>query len=179
MRVFCFLIMVLLLSVNAYAGNIRMLIVDKDINGTNVRDKPSGKIITTIPFVDPAALSETIETRVVYVTGQKGDWFSVLYNSNYEGDANNEPYENQKGWMHKSVLGTCASATEDGDPYLHAEPDDSAATTVKVASGTRLTLEGVQGIWIKVRYPLPGGKGIVGWLPEQAIISNPTPSCLQ
>lgn len=129
-----------------------VLVVDKDPKGANLREAPSGKVITIIPFKKGP--------RIVDVTGQAADWFKVETNG-------------VSGWMHGSVLGTCASGTEDGDPSLSRSPrNDSPAAGPKFPAGTPVTLVGMEGTWLKVRYTDGKGRKQEGWLPEQALAGS-------
>ena len=142
---------------------ISMLVVDTDKNGTNVRETPRGKIIATIPYAAKNAPDKVLESRQVEVLGQDGDWFKIRFDGEREG------------YMHKSVLGTCASATEDGNPTFYAEPKDGGKTVGKrIPEGSFLRLEEVAAgdvdSW--ARFSL-AGKDISGWLMPQATFSNP------
>ena len=146
----------------AAADVVMMLIIDKDPKGTNVRSEPSGKVLRTIPW--PKNDAER-EMRAVAVTGQQGAWFSVRLN------------DDATGWMHQSVLGTCAGATEDGDPWLLEKPENDAKPTVQIKDGTPLALLAVKGSWASVSFTDAKGKKHTGWLPEQCMYANPYNNC--
>lgn len=159
---------VLLLPSTVLAEKLHMLIIDKDVQGTNVRESPAGPIVMTIPALTAQSDDAAIERRAVDVTGQKGDWFSVTC------------AENKKGWMHRSVLGSCASPTEDGIAHLYAEPRDGSKKLADVPDMTRLALLGVayrgHSNWAKVSCTVDG-RAYTGWIPEQCLFSNPHNSC--
>jgi hypothetical protein len=125
-----------------------LLIVDKDVKGTNLRDAPSGKIVKTISF-------QGGKRRMVHASGETDGWFEV----NAMGSV---------GWMHGSVLGTCAVPTEDGDPVLSKAPANDAPAVATLPSFAPLHPTSLQGEWLKVHYP-DGKKLGDGWLPEQAL----------
>ena len=81
------------------------------LKGTNVREAPDGKVTHVIPY--GGKTDAAIEMRLVTVTGRDGQWFHVRL------------ADQSTGWMHASVLGSCASSTEDGEPYMYAQPDDA------------------------------------------------------
>ncbi len=126
-----------------------LLIVDKDIKGTNLRDAPSGKILRTIPF-------QRNTPRMVHASGEAEGWFKV--------DA-----MGSEGWMHGSVLGTCAVPTEDGDPVLSKGPAYDAPAVATLPSFAPVQPTGFQGEWLKVYYPDGKKASSDGWLPEQAL----------
>ncbi len=162
------LVVMLLFPAFVQAERLHMLIIDRDATGTNVRESPAGRIVETIPTVTAHSDNAAIARRSVDVTGQKGEWFSVTYG------------EGKKGWMHQSVLGTCASPTEEGVPPLFAEPRARAKILTMVPDMTRLSLRGIayqdQMNWAKVSCTI-AGRNYIGWLPEQCMFSNPYSSC--
>lgn len=101
--------------------SLQALVIDRDVKGTNVREKPSGKIVDVIPYASPDASDELLEKRVVAITGQSGAWFSVVYAGG------------KRGWMHRSVLGFCAASSEDGKAALDTAPHSLQEPGKKVA----------------------------------------------
>jgi hypothetical protein len=158
-------IIILLFASAAYGEEsaLPMLVIDQDPKGTNVRDSPGGKIIKVIPFggkTDPE-----IEARLVIVTGSQKDWFKVILS------------DKSSGWMHRSVLGSCASPTEDGDPHMRAEPSYSSRDLGIVKDRTPLALLDVKGLWGKFEITAPDGTSKSGWLRQEALFSNPHNDC--
>jgi len=131
-------------------GGYAVMVVDWDAQGTNMRDAPSGKVISVIPF------ESRKRVRMVAIEGQSKGWFRVMF-------------EGKTGWMHGSVLGTCADATEDGDPALSKKPDNASPASETIPSGAPVTLLDMHDSWLKVRYTDPKGKRHEGWLPEQSL----------
>lgn len=127
-----------------------LLVIDKDPNGTNLRDAPSGKVLKTIANPGDATL------RLVSASGASKGWLKV-------------EAEGQSGWMHSSVLGICSDATEDGEPRLHKGPKDDEGFGPRLAYGSPLTPLDMKGTWLKVRYVDAKGKTFEGWLPEQTL----------
>lgn len=145
-------------------GNgIAMLVIDADPKGTNVREAPGGAVVKVLPGVP--GTDEEMEMRRVTVMKRNGQWFHVRLADEFSG------------WMHVSVLGSCASATEDGDPPIYEEPDETSAQLARVPDGTRLRLLDVRGLWAKMEYTAAPGKKQAGWIMEQALFSNPHNSC--
>ena len=128
-----------------------VMVVDWDAQGTNMRDAPSGKVVHVIPFQGKK------HVRMVAIQGQSKGWFNVVF-------------EGRKGWMHGSILGTCASAKEDGDPALCKKPDNSSPATETIPSGAPVTLLDMHEDWLKVRYTDSKGKKHEGWLPQQSLM---------
>ena len=158
-------LLLLLFASSAYAqgGGIDMLVVDKDSKGTNVREAPDGKVTHVIPY--GGKTDAAIEMRRVTVTGQDGQWFHVRL------------ADKSTGWMHASVLGSCASSTEDGEPYMYAQPDDSSPTVARLKEGTRLRLLELgqaQG-WYKVETASGAKKS--GWMMRHTLVPNPYNTC--
>ena len=169
LRVLTVMLFVLALSVPAHAEEnaIMMLVIDKDPKGTNVRDEPGGKVVRVIPGA-PKTDAEIEMRGVEVVRGQKG-WFNVRLADGTEG------------WMHRSVLGACASATEDGDPHIFSDPDFSSRS-VQIKDGTRLFFEngpvmGSNSTWAKMTYVDASGRKATGWMPQECLLSNPYSDC--
>ncbi|MDL2268102.1 hypothetical protein LJC46_09010 [Desulfovibrio sp. OttesenSCG-928-G15] len=164
MKYFFMPVLVLLLAVCAYAqGNgIAMLVIDKAPEGANVRGAPDGAVIKTLP-VAPGT-DEELDTRRVTAMERKGEWFRVRL------------YDETIGWMHTSVLGTCASATEDGDPPMYTKPDELSPPLARLKQGTPLRLLEMRGSWVKVETADSAPKK-TGWMMEHTLLSNPHNNC--
>jgi len=147
-------LLLLLFALPAAAGDAgrswNVLLTDKDPKGTNVRASPAGKVIKVIPFESGST------PRQVRVSGQSGSWFKVEAGG-------------VTGWMHGSMLGTCASATEDGAPSLSKGPHIDSPLGVKVPADAPVRLLGIYKEWLQVRYVDAKGKSHDGWLMEQAL----------
>ncbi|MDL2307931.1 SH3 domain-containing protein, partial [Desulfovibrio sp. OttesenSCG-928-C06] len=148
----------LLLVTPAYAqdSGLPLLVTDNDHKGTNVRSAPGGAVIRVLPGVPKT--EEELEMRAVTATGQEGPWLNVHL------------YDDSTGWMHASVLGTCASSTEDGEPVMYAEPDDLSPVVTSVKQDTPLRLLELRGIWAKVETTGSGAKKS-GWMMEQTLFA--------
>lgn len=160
------LLLLFALPASAQENGIAMLVIDTDPKGTNVRESPGGAVARSIPY--GGSTDEEIEMRRVMVTEQNGQWFQVRL------------ADESSGWMHASVLGSCASATEDGDPGMNAEPDDESAQVARIKDGTPLRLLEVRfsderGGWARVESA--AGKKETGWMMEHTLFSNPHNSC--
>ncbi len=135
--------------------NFQLLITDKDPNGTNVCNSPGGEIIRTIPYVafDPEIGSTRIVTAAA--TPSKDGWIKII-------ELNYEPFE---GWMHTSVLGTCAEPTEDGVPNLYQGPNEDKPLGQIEPFQTVRPLD-MSGAWLKVGFTDKKGKKVEGWIFE-------------
>ena len=162
------LLLVLGLAAPAFAGQPRVLVVDPDRAGTNVRDATSGSVIDVIPYASPSSPDSVKERRVVRLLANEGKWFKVAYSGG-------------EGYVHQSMLGVCTSATEDGDPVLLKAPRDNARSMGRVADGTRarpLAFFMQNDVaYLNVEILEGPRKGAPGWLPEQAFSANPYASC--
>lgn len=147
----------------AEAAGFRMLIVDDDPKGTSLRERPNGPVVSVIPH--GGATDAEREKREVTVTGQDKDWFSVRLD------------DGTVGWLPGSVLGSCSSATEDGDCRLYAKPQDGSATVIHLEYGTPLELLEIQGRWAKMRFSSASGKSLEGWTRESCLFSNALNDC--
>lgn len=164
------LLLVLFFAVPAHAEErgVSLLVIDQDPKGTNVRDAPGGNVTRVIPF--HGKTDAEIELRRVAVLERNGQWFRVRLD------------DGSSGWMHASVLGSCASATEDGDPSMMAKPDDDSAIVATVKAQTFLRLLDVRfpddrGGWAKMEYTTASGKKRTGWMMEHTLASNPHNEC--
>ena len=90
--------------------------------------------------------------RGVLVTGQQGNWFSVVLK------------DGTKGWAHSSVVGCFAGVSAEGEAYLFSKPNENAITSTRVPEDTPLFLMGIHRTWIKIATTNKEGKMIVGWL---------------
>ena len=118
------LLLVLGLAAPALAGQPRVLVVDPDRAGTNVRDATSGSVIDVIPYASPSSPDSVKERRVVRLLANEGKWFKVAY-------------EGGEGYVHQSMLGVCTGLTEDGNPVLSKSPAFDSGHTGRVAEGIR------------------------------------------
>lgn len=161
MRYVIALLLTLLLALPAHAAGtaIPLMVIDADPKGTNVRDKPGGAVSRVIPLVSKT--DERIRLRRVTVTGQNAAWFSVRLD------------DGGSGWMHGSVLGSCAS----GPSPMLTKPDNSAALLVTLQDGTPLNLLEVSGNWAKMSYTDASGKTVSGWMRQASLSSNPHNDC--
>jgi len=155
------LMVLLTLPAAAWAGDqpwLRAKVIDQDPKGANMRDKPKGKIVYTIPLKP----SDEME-RIVSVYEQEGEWFLVTTGAEKE----------HSGWMHNSVLGLRGGSTEDGPCPLRKEPSEKSSVVIKPKAGAVLQLLGATfnhketQAWYKVRYKDSAGKGYDGWVPQQ------------
>lgn len=142
-----------------------LLVIDPDKNGTNIRELPKGKVIAKIPYVK-ASDERARELRTIKISGAVGGgWFMVGYGQNYE----------KYGYMHKSVLGSCASGTEDGEAVLM---NDKGKAIAKIG-GALVRLEDIKyengkDIVYKVSLKNKKGKKLVGWIYPNALFNDPS-----
>ena len=124
----------------------RLIVIDKDPKGANMRDAPSGKILRALPQATAA------NPQLVSVHEASKGWFRATVNG-------------AEGWMHGTVLGTCSGASEEGEPRLNkTASDDGGYVSPKIPYGTRLTPLDIKGQWLKVRYVDAKGKKYEGWI---------------
>ena len=161
------LLLVLGLAAPAFAGQPRVLVVDPDRAGTNVRDAPSGSVIDVIPYASPSSPASVKERRVVRLLANEGKWFKVAYDGG-------------QSYVHQSMLGVCVTATEDGDSRLLAAPRDGAkAIGGRIASHTRarpisFSVQESEGVYLYVEILEGPRKGAAGWLIENAFLAIPS-----
>ena len=164
------LLLVLGLAAPAFAGQPRVLVVDPDRAGTNVRAAPSGRVVDVIPYASPSSSDSVKKRRVVTLLANEGKWFKVAYDGG-------------QGYMHQSMLGVCVTATEDGDSRLLAAPRDGAkAIGGRIASHTRarpisFSVQESEGVYLYVKILEGPRKGATGWLYEGSYYANPYESC--
>ena len=157
------------MAVPAFAGQPRVLVVDPDRAGTSVRDARSGKIVDVIPYAAANSPDSVKERRVVTLLASEGKWFKVAYGG---GD----------GYVHRSMLGVCVTATEDGDSWLRKAPRDGAQSLGRVASHTRARplaffMQEGEGAYLSAEILEGPRKGATGWLYEGSFYANPYESC--
>ena len=142
LQIFAFLC---LASSPLFAQEAAVKIIDVDAKGTNLRANPQGEVIKVIARNDDASRLS------IKVNGAENGWFSVSLQ------------DGTQGWLHHSVLGTCASATEDGAPVLKQEPYEKAKS-IKVKNNQPLYLENAPPVqadnttWLKVSWLVEGKK---------------------
>lgn len=169
LRILAVILVVLAMAIPARAEEnvIGMLVTDRDPKGTNVRDEPGGKVIRIIP-ANPKTDGEIAMRAVEVLRGQK-EWFLVRL------------HDGAEGWMHRSVLGSCASGTEDGLPRIFSDPD-TFSRSAEVKESTPLNFEygpvmASNTIWAKMSYTGPSGGKVTGWVPREGLFSNPYNDC--
>jgi hypothetical protein len=137
-----------------------MLIIDPDPQGTNIRESPGGKVKRIIA---PGRTDEEKHLRQIFVTGQQDKWFSV------------QLLDGTTGWLHQSVLGTCAAVTKDRSCSLYQKPEYASGQLDLLEMDVPLLLLEVHGEWAKVRTATNPVQE--GWLPEECFFSNPWSNC--
>lgn len=161
----------LLLAAPAAAGDlfdeavgIHMMVIDRDHQGTNVRETPGGKVVRTLPYPSSKEDVDAIEARELKVTAQQGQWYQVILR------------DDSRGWMHASVLGSIACATEDGNPSMRRNPGDDRGY-FRIPDGTLLQLERIEikngQVWAKMKFVNASGKTVSGWMYDQVLSANP------
>jgi len=169
MKIIIACILTVLLAFPAFAADagLRVLVVDKDPKGTNVRESPSGKVIRVIPHTGKTD-AET-EMRAVTILSNQKDWFKVLLD------------DGTGGWMHKTVLGSCSSGTEDGAPHVYAEPTHESKSFEMEADTPLFLLSGpvkADGtIWAEFSFSYAPGEKASGWFSQEVLFSNPYNDC--
>lgn len=136
-------------------------IIDPDPKGANVRDKPNGKIIVTLPYQpdDPALI-------MVKVTGYKGKWLSVTL------------HDGTKGWIFSELVGLSLRNYAPGAvAALRVRPEENAPTTGDIFDDEEVTVLGGEGKWALVRYKHPKGHELVGWLNPEKQCGHPYTTC--
>jgi hypothetical protein len=103
--------------------------------------------------------------RLVIVIARYKDWFNVILS------------DKTGGWIHRGLLGSCASSTEDGAPRVYAAPSDTAKALDTVAERTPLALLDVRGAWGQFAYTTQDGTKKSGWMRQEALFSNPHNDC--
>ena len=159
------LLLVLGMAAPAFADQPWVLVVDPDRAGTNVRDAPSGRVIDVIPYASPSSPQSVKLRRMVTVLANEGKWFKVAYDGG-------------QGYVHQSMLGVCATPTEDGDAVLFKAPRDGAKSMGRIAAGTRARplaffMEEGRFAWLNVEILEGPRKGATGWLFETSFYANP------
>ena len=115
------------------------LTVTKD--GINVRKGPS----TSEPVV-----MELFSGWPVKVLSTKGDWYQIV------------DYENDKGWIHKSLVkkNDTAIVNVSRTGNMRSGPGKNNAIVAEVERGVVLTRLETKGSWVKVKH----SQGTVGWI---------------
>lgn len=141
--------------------DLEAYIIDPDPKGTNVRDKPNGKIIATLPHQpdDPHLI-------MVKVTGYKGKWLSVVI------------HDGKNGWIFSELVGMSLRNYAPGSvAALRVRPEKNAPTAGEIFDDEEVTVLGGEGKWALVRYKHPKGHELTGWLTPEKQCGHPYTTC--
>jgi uncharacterized protein YecT (DUF1311 family) len=141
--------------------DFRAYIIDPDPKGTNVRNAPKGKIITTLPYRpdDP-------EIITVKVTGHKNKWLSVVL------------HDGRKGWIFGELVGVSLRNYDPGSvTALRTRPDPDAPAVGDIFGDEEVSIIGGEGKWALVQYRHPKGHVLTGWLDPVKQCPNPYSTC--
>lgn len=84
------------------------------------------------------------------VVNKVGEWYQV------------SDYENDSGWIHKSIVKKCDTAivTSDKSVNMRNEPSTESPVVADVERGVVMTVLATKGKWTQVRH----GSGTTGWI---------------
>lgn len=160
----------LLFALLCNAQSLGVFIFDSDGPYTNVRNKPSGKVVDKIPVNASAML--VVETP-------KNGWWRVVgdcYDAIGEGDF--EEFE-LKGsttgyWIHYSCLGVGTRNYGGQHLKLYSEPTTRSSVVYTIKEETVVRPVEIKGEWVKVK--TSDGKGF-GWIQVEWLCGNSVTNC--
>lgn len=141
-------------------GVIRPLDVylnDPDINGTNIRQEPNGKVIQK--------LNEADDYFTLTITEANNGWFKLVKITGVEGN-NIEVFEGV-GWIHHSVI---EASTRRKIELLDAPGSRVVVGMIEQEIGVRIKNKYMD--WVQIEY-----NGLTGWIEAEWICGNPVTTC--
>lgn len=136
-------------SVTAYLN-------DPDPKGTNIRRAANSKSATVATITD--------SDSQVDIVASSGDWLRIQHVRSVDGTVT----FNGDGWMYAPLLAVRAR----GAATLHATPENSAATVIKLHDEDVLTVRACRGEWLQVKH-----KANTGWIAKSERCANPVTTC--
>ncbi len=144
-------------------------VIDKDVNGLNVRDKPSinGKIIDTLKY----AADDDDKIVTVTITGYSNGWVKI---SKAETVGGNEEFSGI-GWISAKMV-TVSTQRKDGNSEksvaIYARPDAKSKKVGTIPNEVDVEIVGFDCFGFKVKY-----KKQTGWLSTFDMCGNPVTTC--
>ncbi|HCL56317.1 MAG TPA: hypothetical protein DHW82_04830 [Spirochaetia bacterium] len=152
----------------ANACDVTVYLNDPDKSGTNVRDKPKGKVVKQLPKQDDS----NFETGIyLHIKASKDNWLQIeeVY------DTNDSSYKNT--WISGKLA---ATGTANYDPSvalnIYEKPSTNSKFIQKVYEEIQITVLGCSGKWV-YGTGKAGGKIITGWIEPEKQCSSAVTNC--
>lgn len=144
-------------------------VTDKDVNGLNVRDKPSidGKIIDSLKY----AADKDDEFIIVTVTGYSNGWVKI---NKAETTGGNQEFSGT-GWVSAKMISVSTQRLdgyENGKIAIYARPTAKSKKVGTIPNEADVEIVGFDCFGFKVKY-----KDKIGWLSRDDMCGNPVTTC--
>lgn len=162
-----------LIAQNASSIAVEGYIIDSDTTGTNIREKPNGKIKKTLHFKDRCAIATS-----VLISACSNGWLLVT--------TDDDCIEKITGWMHSSLVFTSVNlkftgeSFEDFKPipiYLYKLPQKASPKVYVVNKDQNVNIIKYEGLWVYVKCKDVNNRVVYGWLSPEDQCSNPFTTC--
>ncbi|MFK7810020.1 MAG: hypothetical protein AB8F74_19600, partial [Saprospiraceae bacterium] len=140
---------------NGSFAPIDVYLTDPDVNGTNVRQEPNGKIILKLKD----------DYFTLTITEAREGWFKLKKIIGVEG--NNIEIPGGAAWVHHSVIGV---STRRKIKLLDKPKDGRVVGTIDQEIGVQVKDKYLD--WVQVEY-----KGLIGWIASEWLCGNPVTTC--
>ena len=149
---------------NCESKKLGVFLTDPDTSGTNIREKPNGKVKYVLKN-DP---SPSVELYQMFeVCRMQGNWLFVK--------TTNNPVEIE-GWIHNSVVSATLAAYSEPIP-VYEEARDSSKEMDKVSVEQYVKILEAIGIYSKIEYKDEKGKLRTGYVKNYNLCGNPYTTC--
>jgi uncharacterized protein YecT (DUF1311 family) len=155
-------------STSTHRCNAEAYIIDKDPNGLNVRNAPSGKgqIISRIPYSDGT---------IVHIIDAKKGWFKI--DGWQEFNLSTKFNDDTEAWIYGKLLGLDIVG---GGVTLYTQPSTQSPIKGKISRENYQEIKSLldcQDGWLLVNVKLKDGKKLRGWLAPEEQCANPVTTC--
>lgn len=145
---------------------LEVTITDNDGDVTNIREKPSGKIVMSIPT------NRLYQTTVCEVHNKW--WYVCRPIHQYEPDDKDIDLPETGGWIHSSVLTVSTRNYGGQELQLLAEPNKEAKAVFSFKEELTFHPIDKKGEWIKVENK---EKKAAGWIKNEWLCGNAVTNC--
>lgn len=147
---------------------LKAWVIDKDVNGLNVRDKPDikGKIIDTLKYAN-----DDDEIVIVTINGYSNGWVNITDAQTVSG----EEQFSGTGWVSAKMV-TVRTQRLDGNNKksvaIYARPTEKSKKAGTIPNEEYVEIVGFDCFGFKVKY-----KSKTGWLSTDDMCGNPVTTC--
>lgn len=143
-------------------SELAVYVNDPDDSGTNIRNRPGGKIVLTLNGSENAFFLTVCESQ--------NGWFKIK--GNIEGLDEEYKIPKGEGWIHGTVISVDTRNYGKQELEILDSPikGNTVATIKEESYGIRI--KEICGSWVRIKY-----NGILGWIEADWLCGNPLTTC--